>query len=435
MLRVPRAPLGLLIMTSLVGTATAVAFGGTAVAGTSGPIPANVKVVSYTATPETPAGFVTAAAQAAALVEDNPSAYEGSYYDPDTKTVVLEATTAARAVPSQAIVLKANPVIAVRTAHWSRADAESRFADFLVAHQLTDRVMSWWVDPKTDGFQLFFIGQPSDADLASFSQAPGVVTLVAGMTDGGTTTDAMNDASPVAGGSRYYAARTGPVPFVATWDHRCTAGYGYKIGSTNYILTAGHCFWRGITLWDEYWRATGPNNDPTFQAHMGDFGGKSTWDQDNGTVNAGDDNALHGDLSLANLTSEDKSAGDSIWVSNTDKRFVTAREAPAQGNPVCRSGTTSWELCGFTINATNVNHTYSDGTTIKNGDFAQLQAHDTCVEPGDSGGPVYRRVGDSNATAVGVISGTFPIPHFGCNLVFTGVEEAIQAWGGGLNLH
>jgi V8-like Glu-specific endopeptidase len=427
--------LGVLIMTPLVGSVTAAAFGGAAVAGPTGVVPTTVKVVSYTPTLETPAELVTAAAQAAALVEDNPSAYEGSYYDPNTKTVVLEATPDASRVPSQATVLRANPSIVVRAAHWSRSDAESRFADFLVANNLTDRVMSWWVDPKNDGFQLFFIGQPTNAELASFAQAPGPVTIVAGMINGGTTTDAMNDPSPVAGGSRYYAARTGPVPYVATWDHRCTAGYGYKIGGTDYILTAGHCFWRGITPWDEYWRATGPNGSPTFQARMGDFGGKSTWNKDTGTVNAGDDNALHGDLSLVNMTTDNQSVGDSIWVSNSDKRFVTAREAPAQGNPVCRSGTTSFELCGFTINATNVNHTYSDGTTIKNGDFAQHEFNDTCVEPGDSGGPVYRQVGASNATAVGVISGTFPIPHFGCNLVFTGVEEAIQAWGGGLNLH
>jgi hypothetical protein len=43
---------------------------------------------------------------------------------------------------------------------------------------------------------------------------------------------------------------------------------------------------------------------------------------------------------------------------------------------------------------------------------------------------VYRRLAGSDAVAVGIISATFTLPGYGCQLVFTGVEEAVQAWGG-----
>ncbi|HEX4471862.1 MAG TPA: S1 family peptidase [Nocardioides sp.] len=396
--------------------------------------PPGVQVVAFTPPDPVPPELISAASQAAGLVEDNPAAYAGSYYDSASGKVILEATGAASQVKSQPAVLTANPSIVVRTAPWSRADAESKFESLLVTAKLTDRVTSWWVDPAIGGFQVMFIGQPSSADLAAFAGALGPVTVIAGMTDGGKTTDAQNDGTPIAGGSRYFTGFSGPPPLIATLHERCSAGFGYKIGGTDYMLTAGHCFWRG-TQYDELWRVSGPNNNPTPEAAMGDFGDKSTWGHNTGTVNTGSDNAAHGDLSLVNLSAENKSAGDSIWVSDTDKRNVTSREAPAVGDPVCRAGTTDFQVCGFTINAVNTMHTYADGTTVRAGDLAALAAHSACAQAGDSGGPVYRRVGDTDATAVGIISGTFVVGGFGCDLVFTGAEEAIQAWGGGLNLH
>jgi hypothetical protein len=250
------------------------------------------------------------------------------------------------------------------------------------------------------------------------------------------------DATPFAGGFRYTALYTNaqPPPYR---QFECTGGFGYSISGTQYMLTAGHCFPR-TTTYQYMWNTEDGPDVPSCCTGKNYIGhqSNSTFQSGTGTVPAGGDNLYHGDLSLVNLSIAGKTAGDHIWwgpPANSATIPVSSTSTPFVGQHVCTSGTVTGSKCGLVVLNTNTSFMGSPSETIINGDVA-TSTNEICARGGDSGGPVVvdHNVGgdETFAVAVGIMSAANNgSGGDGCNLDFTGIDEAIQAWGGGVKLH
>jgi hypothetical protein len=203
------------------------------------------------------------------------------------------------------------------------------------------------------------------------------------------------------------------------------------------MLTAGHCFERGTThayMWNTF-----SGNCCVKKAYAG-HRSNTTWNDGDGTVTAGSDNANHGDLALVNVDVANKNSGNHIWwneVTSPNKIPVTVRRVPTVGDPICINGVTSGADCGLTVQETNISWVYADGDVLINGDGATSTSAADCSQGGDSGGSVvFNHSGaETQATAEGIVSGHVNPSIGGCAQLFTGVEEAIQACGGNVKFH
>lgn len=138
-----------------------------------------------------------------------------------------------------------------------------------------------------------------------------------------------------------------------------------------------------------------------------------------------------------NVSAVGRTAGNRIWwgaLSTTSRITVTSRTAPTVGDATCLNGSTSGSDCGTVVQRTNVSHTYSSGETLRNSDVAYSSSTADCPISGDSGGSVVvdHPGAETSAEATGIVSGYNNTSGGGCNMWFTGIEEAMQAWGGGL---
>ncbi|HET7735056.1 MAG TPA: trypsin-like serine protease [Nocardioidaceae bacterium] len=367
-------------------------------------------------------------------MDDHDEDFGGSYFDEASGQVVVAASSQYGADLARKVFGDQSNVRVTMVAR-SLRESQRVLAAFVEKFDLKSQLVNWGVSPDGDGFWFDVLGEPKTSELASAGELPGDVRVTTGFIDQGERTDSLNDISPFAGGSRVL---TVDAPNIVP-DQLCTTGYPYLGASYEFLLTAGHCFYQG-TAYNEAWRSSAPPAqafDPAYlQAHVANVNQKTTWVDGTGTQRTGNDNGFHGDLALINVSETGTHVEDSFWVALTAKRFITTRSAPAQGINVCRYGVISGQTCGITIVGTNTNHQYDDGDTIVEGDLAFLSGGTLgeCAMKGDSGGPVYVRVGTSNANVIGVISGRFTVPD-GCYLVFTGIEEAVQAWGGDVKFH
>ncbi|GAB2451636.1 hypothetical protein GCM10027062_35690 [Nocardioides hungaricus] len=425
------------ILMAICATVTVIAFSSAQAqgAGSTAMAPPSNVVVSPLTPPDPadaiPEELVAEAARVAGLADFNPSDYSGSWYDPETETIMLGATAEAmQQWAGTARRLAADEDIQIVEAEYSSTEGQEVLDRFFAESPLIEKAVMWGLAPDGNTFEIAIIGEPTDADLVELAKLPGEVRVQTGLTEMITTVDALEDTAPLAGGARYGTGYwSGPTGTVI--GGRCTGGFPYTEGGTNFILTAGHCYKR-TTIYDRMYRLVGPNSNYTPSTQFGTFNGRSTLGSGaTGTVktNGGD----HGDLALVNTSSTGTGIGDMIWATYSDRRYVNSRQAPAMNDNVCRFGTTSGALCGLNIGTLNTT-VNSDSGPFKQVDIAYLQGQSVCVSGGDSGGPVFRKDGANGAVAIGVISGTAPVPSYGCMLVFTGVEEAIQAWGGGPKL-
>lgn len=244
------------------------------------------------------------------------------------------------------------------------------------------------------------------------------------------------DPSPYAGGARYGIANGSGSG--ASVSALCSTGFGYLRNGKEYMLTAGHCYPRNNGNRDFMWIVTGSDTSPTKSQYAGSKC-CSTFESGTGTVPMGNDNQNHGDLALVNVSGAGNDAGNQVWwggVSTTDKIPVTSRTAPTIGDDVCINGMTSGSDCGTVVQHTNVART-AGGETVRNIDVAHSTHSYDCSQGGDSGGSVVvdHSGTETAAEATGIVSGHTNTGDGGCDQWFTGVEEAMQAWGGGLNFH
>lgn len=170
----------------------------------------------------------------------------------------------------------------------------------------------------------------------------------------------------------------------------CTLGFNTTGGKA---LTAGHCT-QIVGAWNK------ENN--------GQFIGPSI-----GSNFPGDDFGLiRNDGSM-------KQRGD-VQAYDASIQDITGAADPFPGQPICKSGRTTLRTCGV-VTRVNVTVNYPQGTVFGLGES------NLCVQPGDSGGPVY-----SGSTAIGLISGGtlgLPCGHPSFRSFFQPVTEALNFYG------
>jgi len=319
---------------------------------------------------------------------------------------------------------------------------ELRRADAFLAENL----LMASTNPLNGGLSITVGRQPTDEERAELDTQLRVDTTLIVSKESAPVLgeDRLHDDTPFDGGMRFGVDEPGGGSSV---DGKCTAAFGYHLGGDDFMLTAGHCFKR-TTDKTEMWTISGGTSSWSKDVHAAHFGGRSSMTT-YGTVPLSD-GQHHGDVSLVDVTAQNKATSHKIWVggvSTSNRMPVVDRTAPFLGQQnVCRNGQTTGQYCGLTVYGVS-GVTYVDQWPLVVGyvydiDFAygySTEGDGDCGLSGDSGGPVFKKVGPNNdeIRAIGVYSGSAyyvePIPSIKCLVTFTSVQEAVQAWSGDLN--
>lgn len=370
------------------------------------------------------------------LVDENKSEFLGSYVNDDNDVVLVPASSLGVSLATQ---LGALPGLIVESANVSISQAYDLGEQIReLSPTLAESVIMWGGYPQNRGIFLTVPSMPAEAerqsieDFASSQSLPIYVEVVDGLTPLELADSRVVDASPYSGGARYASANGASSS--ATLKQACSMGFSYKVGSTDYVLTAGHCFPTNSDN-DWMWIYSGSNSSPSKYQYAGKVC-CSTFKTGTGTITNGLDSGYHGDLALVNVTAASRSASPNIWwgaASTTTKIPVTSRTAPAVGNPVCANGAVSGSDCGLKVWKTNTSGTTASGETFRDIDAATSSSQADCPVQGDSGGSiVYDHSGaETAARGIGIVSAySLGSGATSCVMTFTGAEEAVQAWGG-----
>jgi streptogrisin B len=169
---------------------------------------------------------------------------------------------------------------------------------------------------------------------------------------------------------------------VLTGSRRCALGFNAHRGSTYFFLTAGHCT-SGFPDWF--------TSDGTY---IGPTAGTSFPGNDYGLVQYADPSLPH--------------------PSAVGSQPITGWADAHAGEHVCTRDVTN-VVCG-TVRGVNATVNYGTGGVVSG-----LIDTDICVQPGDSGAPLY-----DGSTALGTLSGGSPS---GCESYFQPIGEAMSAYG------
>ncbi|GGW71479.1 protease [Streptomyces lucensis JCM 4490] len=184
----------------------------------------------------------------------------------------------------------------------------------------------------------------------------------------------------------------GAQPILSTGG-RCSAGFNVTNGTSDFILTAGHCGPAGST-----WFADNQGNQQLGRTVNSSFPGS--------------------DFSLVQYASGKAGAGaDVVAVGGGKGVRITGAADAAVGQRVFRSGSTSG-LHDGQVTALNATVNYPEGTVTG------LIETDVCAEPGDSGGPLF-----SEGIALGVTSGGSGDCTAGGTTFFQPLNKAMSALG------
>ncbi|MER6166918.1 S1 family peptidase [Streptomyces violaceorubidus] len=184
----------------------------------------------------------------------------------------------------------------------------------------------------------------------------------------------------------------GAEPILSTAG-RCSAGFNVTDGTSDFILTAGHCGPTGSV-----WFGHGRGDRQVGRTVAGSF--------------PGDDFSL---VEYANGEAGD--GADVVAVGDGKGVRITGAGAAAVGQRVFRSGSTSGLREGR-VTALDATVNYPEGTVTG------LIETDVCAEPGDSGGPMF-----SEGIALGVTSGGSGDCDEGGTTFFQPLPEAMDALG------
>ncbi|OIJ68860.1 S1 family peptidase [Streptomyces mangrovisoli] len=184
----------------------------------------------------------------------------------------------------------------------------------------------------------------------------------------------------------------GAQPILST-NGRCSAGFNVTDGTTDFILTAGHC---------------GPKGSIWFADSKGD--------QQLGTTV--EDTFPGSDFSLVQYASGKAGDGaDVVAIGGGSGIRITGLGDATVGEKVFRSGSTSG-LHDGEVTGLNATVNYPEGTVTG------LIQTNVCAEPGDSGGPLF-----SDGIALGVTSGGSGDCTAGGTTFFQPVTQAVQTLG------
>src|SRR6476469_3217688 len=381
---------------------------------------------------ELPPSTQDLARRASELVDWHKSDFLGSFVDDTGSVVLLPSSDAGRKFaeetvdegPERPVLLVADLSLEAAQELGDRVNALTGTWD--------ENAFMWGAAPESNGAFVEVMAMPSESDAALLSEfAERAQTHIDVVVDPQETQpildeDRYEDYSPYAGGARYGISSDDHFASSTPVDSRCSIGFGYVRGGNDYLLTAGHCF-PGNRSYHDQWAVNG-----WVPVDYAGHNSLSTWDNGTGTVAAGSDNAFHGDLSLTNLANN-REAGDQIWwdgASSPNKIPVVDRSAPTSGDDLCINGWASGADCGITVTLTNVrvDNYNNPGVTLRNGDAAHSFSAADCSKDGDSGGSIVinHNGPESNAHAVGIVSGHDDARDGGCIQFFTGVEEGMQ---------
>ncbi|MFF4309091.1 S1 family peptidase [Streptomyces sp. 900105755] len=260
------------------------------------------------------------------------------------------------------------PVVAVTDAEAAAAVKQAGAEPKMVSHSMNElkaatatlkaapRVAgtAWAVDYKTNRVMVEADSTVSASDWSDLSRvATGIGSFVQMQRSEGKFTTRLNGAQPI-----------------LSTGGRCSAGFNVTNGTTDFILTAGHC---------------GPANTIWFDEGQGNNQQVGTTID---TQFPGNDFSL---IQYANGKAGDNA--DVVAIGNGQGVRITGAADPTVGEKVFRSGSTSG-LHDGTVTALNATVNYPEGTVTG------LIQTNVCAEPGDSGGPLF-----SNGIALGMTSG------------------------------
>ncbi|MEV7210603.1 MULTISPECIES: S1 family peptidase [Streptomyces] len=184
----------------------------------------------------------------------------------------------------------------------------------------------------------------------------------------------------------------GAEPILSTAG-RCSAGFNVTDGTSDFILTAGHCGPTGSV-----WFGDGEGDRQVGETVAGSFPGDDFSLVKYAGGKAGDD-------------------ADVVAVGDGKGVRITGTGEPAVGQRVFRSGSTSGLRAGR-VTALDATVNYPEGTVTG------LIQTDVCAEPGDSGGPMF-----SEGLALGVTSGGSGDCAKGGTTFFQPLPEAMKSLG------
>ncbi|MDX3228087.1 S1 family peptidase [Streptomyces sp. ME19-01-6] len=172
---------------------------------------------------------------------------------------------------------------------------------------------------------------------------------------------------------------------------RCSAGFNTHIGTSYYILTAGHC----------------TNGYPNWSARLGVPIGPTAYSSFPGN-----------DYGYVSYTNPLVLHPSNVNLYNGTYRAITGTGSASVGLLVQRSGSTTG-LHGGTVTGLNYTVNYGNGNIVY-----QMIRTNVCAEPGDSGGPLF-----SGNTAIGLTSGGSGNCALGGVTYYQPVVEALNNHG------
>ncbi len=308
---------------------------------------------------------VAAGKLASTLVRDLGADAAGTYYDAETKSLVVNVLDASSAETVERAGATARVV--------GNSLAELAGARAALEKDATIPGTSWATDPVTNKVVVTADSTVSTAEWTTLSK------VVYGLGEKAELTRSKGEFKPfVAGGD----AITGS-------GGRCSLGFNVVKDGQPYFLTAGHCT-AAISTWsDASGTVIGQNERSSFP---------------------GDDFGL-----VRYTASVDHPSAVNLY--NGSTQAITRAGAATVGERVTRSGSTTQVHSG-TVTGLNATVNYAEGTV------SGLIQTDVCAEPGDSGGSLFD--GD---TAIGLTSGGSGDCTSGGVTFFQPVTEALSATG------
>jgi hypothetical protein len=198
----------------------------------------------------------------------------------------------------------------------------------------------------------------------------------------------------------------------AAHTYNCSTGFGVVIGGLSRLLTAGHCFNVGTSVYNG--RSLGGTSFTGSNTPMGTVF-ESGWNSEL------DSEVISG------------SGSDLIWtgpIGNPQRATVSGVGTWAVGDQVCTSGANGGEICGLTVQHVNYCMNLFEFPVSLRYVCHITQVHGAReIVPGDSGGPVFRFSG-SALEAVGTVSGLDALGN-GVSW-FTGIYAILGRWGAAL---
>lgn len=229
-----------------------------------------------------------------------------------------------------------------------------------------------------------------------------------------------NDVSPFLGGASLIG---------------CTSGFSWQSGTTEMMLTAGHCYPAG-----------GSVSTPATSMGNVTSGTRENWQNGTGTVLFPSASTHRGDIALIQVNSG-KGSIDRIFTGgpgSSSTALVIAKfpSSPSEGDQYCTGGRTSGEQCGWRVESDAAGNFFYSATDETARRVWIGRKYGRCIIGGDSGGPVYTVNGGGQILAKGTISGATgyggsdnisQFPDRKCTNVFTDIYDAFVSFPGDLN--